>query len=98
MLAKLAAKRGEMLSDLEQIRCDLLAHVRAWVESVAILCSKGTPVRYSMAIQLVHENSGALLCLDPQEKAMGEGFAMKTALKDVNLTSCEDLQPRGVTR
>ncbi|CAM9163596.1 unnamed protein product, partial [Ectocarpus sp. 6 AP-2014] len=41
----------------------------------------GTPVRYSKAVQLVHEFSGALLCIDVQERAESEGFAMKVVLK-----------------
>ncbi|CAM9820767.1 unnamed protein product [Pylaiella littoralis] len=43
----------------------------------------GTPVRYSKAVQLVHEFSGALLCVDVQERAESEGFAMKVVLKTV---------------
>lgn len=44
---------------------------------------QGTPVRYSKAVQLVHEFSGALLCIDVQERAAIEGFAMKVVLKTV---------------
>ena len=43
--------------------------------------NQGTPVRYSKAVQLVHEFSGALLCVDVQERAETEGFAMKVVLK-----------------
>lgn len=42
---------------------------------------QGTPVRYSKAVQLVHEFSGALLCVDVQERAESAGFAMKVVLK-----------------
>lgn len=42
---------------------------------------QGTPVRYSKAVQLVHEFSGALLCVDVQDRAESEGFAMKVVLK-----------------
>lgn len=34
-------------------------------------------------MQLVHEFSGALLCIDVQERAAIEGFAMKVVLKTV---------------
>lgn len=40
-------------------------------------------MRYSKAVQLVHEFSGALLCIDVQERAASEGFAMKVVLKAV---------------
>lgn len=40
-------------------------------------------MRYSKAVQLVHEFSGALLCVDIQERAESEGFAMKVVLKTV---------------
>lgn len=40
-------------------------------------------MRYSKAVQLVHEFSGALLCVDVQERAESEGFAMKVVLKTV---------------
>lgn len=43
----------------------------------------GTPVKYSKVVQLVHEFSGALLCIDVQERAESEGFAMKVVLKMV---------------
>lgn len=42
---------------------------------------QGTPVRYSKAVQLVHEFSGTLLCIAVQERAASEGFAMKVVLK-----------------
>lgn len=51
---------------------------------------KGTPVRYSKAVQLVHEFSGALLCIDVQERAAIEGFAMKVVLKTVEPPSGDD--------
>ncbi|CAM9829642.1 unnamed protein product, partial [Ectocarpus sp. 12 AP-2014] len=44
----------------------------------------GTPVRYSKAVQLVHEFSGALLCIDVQKRAEREGFAMKVVLKAID--------------
>lgn len=44
---------------------------------------QGTPVRYSKAIQLMHELSGALLCIDVREQLAKEGFAMKVVLKTV---------------
>lgn len=44
---------------------------------------QGTPVRYSKAIQLMHERSGALLCIDVREQLAKEGFAMKVVLKTV---------------
>lgn len=40
-------------------------------------------MRYSKAVQLVHEFSGALLSIDVQERAASEGFAMKVVLKTV---------------
>ena len=43
----------------------------------------GTPVKYSKVVQLVHEFSGAVLCIDVQERADSEGFAMKVVLKMV---------------
>lgn len=44
---------------------------------------QGTPVRYSKAIQLMHELTGALLCIDVREQLAKEGFAMKVVLKTV---------------
>lgn len=38
-----------------------------------------------MAVQLVHESSGALLCLDVQEKAVSEGFGIKVMMKTPDL-------------
>ena len=46
-------------------------------------------MRYSKAVQLVHEFSGALLCIDVQERAAIEGFAMKVVLKTVEPPSGE---------
>lgn len=40
-------------------------------------------------MQLVHEFSGALLCIDVQERAAIEGFAMKVVLKTVEPPSGE---------
>lgn len=55
------------------------------------MVAQGTPVRYSKAIQLVHEFSGALVCIDVQERAASEGFAMKVVLKTVEPSSGESL-------
>lgn len=46
-------------------------------------------MRYSKAIQLVHEASGAMLCIDVHERAESEGFAMKVVLKTLEPPSGE---------
>lgn len=48
---------------------------------------QGTPLRYSKAVQLVHEFSGALLCIDAQERAESESFAVKVVLKTLEPSS-----------
>lgn len=64
----------------------------------SILCStqplpcprlKGTPVRYSKAVQLVHELSGALLCIDAYERTASKGFSLKVVLKYAELSKGE---------
>lgn len=50
-------------------------------------------MRYSKAVQLVHEFSGALLCIDVQERAESEGFAMKVVLKAIDPPSGRALHP-----
>lgn len=50
-------------------------------------------MRYSKAVQLVHEFSGALLCVDIQERAESEGFAMKVVLKTVEPPSGAEKVP-----
>lgn len=41
-------------------------------------------VDYSMAIQLVHERSGAVLCVDARALAVNQKFAMKMMLKNID--------------
>ncbi|CAM9625472.1 unnamed protein product, partial [Choristocarpus tenellus] len=45
----------------------------------------GTRVRYSKMVQLVHEGSDAMVCLDVRERSDGEGFAMRVVLKTFDL-------------